>query len=141
MQFIDVSVDRFPPSVREWVKVKTGKTSVPQIFFNAKYIGGNKELQSILDDPELRETALEHLTVLPGNDVPLLPSPGEALVEASEEEFVYEKDKLSVLVEKILAMNVLGWNWRVSSKVTGYFDLFCFTSGELLPHQTFHFSL
>ena len=34
LPFVDVSVDRFPPYVREWVKEKTGKTSVPQIFFN-----------------------------------------------------------------------------------------------------------
>ena len=117
MQFIDVSVDRFPPSVREWVKEKTGKTSVPQIFFNAAYIGGNKELQATLDNPEQREAALEHLKTLPGNDVPLLPNPGEALSEASEEEIEFEKDKLSDIVEKILDRNILGWNTRVSSKV------------------------
>jgi len=112
LQFIDVSVDRFPPSVREWVKEKTGKTSVPQIFFNAAYIGGNKELQATLDNPEQREAALEHLKTLPGNDVPLLPNPGEALSEASEEEFEFEKDKLSDIVEKILDKNILGWNMR-----------------------------
>ena len=116
MQYIDVSVDRFPPRVREWVKEKTGKTSVPQIFFNAAYIGGNKELQATLDDPDQREAALEHLKSLPGDDVPMLPNPGEALKEANDddEEITFEKDKLSDIVEKILEQNILGWNMRVS---------------------------
>jgi len=114
LQYIDVSVDRFPPHVREWVKEKTGKTSVPQIFFNAAYIGGNKELQATLDDPEQREAALEHLKSLPGDDVPMLPNPGEALKEANdvEEEITFEKDKLADIVEKILEQNILGWNMR-----------------------------
>ena len=116
MQYIDVSVDRFPAHVREWVREKTGKTSVPQIFFNAFYIGGNNELQATLDDPQQREQALDNLKTAPGDDVPLLPSPGEALKETDDdkEEFVYEKDKLADIVEKLLSENVLGWNMRVS---------------------------
>ena len=39
---IKVRVDRFPAFVREWVQKRTGKTSVPQIFFNATHVGGNK---------------------------------------------------------------------------------------------------
>ena len=31
---------------REWVEKRTGKTSVPQIFFNSTYVGGNHELQA-----------------------------------------------------------------------------------------------
>jgi len=114
LQYIDVSVDRFPAHVREWVKEKTGKTSVPQIFFNAFYIGGNNELQATLDDPQQREEALDNLKTAPGDDVPLLPSPGEALKETDDdkEEFVYEKDKLADIVEKLLSENVLGWNMR-----------------------------
>lgn len=114
LTFIDVSVDRFPPHVREWVKEKTGKTSVPQIFFNAAYIGGNKELQAALDDPEKREEALEHLKSEPGDDVPLLPNPGEAITETDDgaDEFVCEKDKLADLVEKLMNQNILGWNMR-----------------------------
>jgi len=114
LQFIDVSVDRFPSSVREWVREKTGKTSVPQIFFNAAYIGGNKELQATLDDTEQRKIALEHLTKLPGDDVPLLPNPGEAIdgSNGDSKDIEFEKDKLSDIVLKILDQNILGWNMR-----------------------------
>ena len=49
LQYTEVSVDRFPAHVREWVRAKTGRTSVPQIFFHSKYIGGNVELQALLE--------------------------------------------------------------------------------------------
>ena len=48
LPFIDVGVDRFPPNVREWLKEKTGKTSVPQIFFNKTHVGGNAEFQALI---------------------------------------------------------------------------------------------
>ena len=62
LQFFDVSVDKFPDHVRDWVREKTGKTSVPQIFFNSTYIGGNKELQDALNDDEKRKTIRQFWT-------------------------------------------------------------------------------
>ena len=39
--------------LRKWLKIATGgKTSVPQIFFNKVYVGGNRELQDILKSPD-----------------------------------------------------------------------------------------
>ena len=113
--FVDVSVDRFPAHVREWVKEKTGKTSVPQIFFNAAYIGGNKELQETLDDPVKREEALENLKSEAGDDLPLLPNPGEIIdvPNTDTDEFTCEKDELSNIVQELIEQNILGWNLRV----------------------------
>ena len=92
LQYFDVSVDKFPDHVREWVREKTGKTSVPQIFFNSSYIGGNKELQEDLDDVEKRKNILDILESEPGDDLPVLPSPGEALnVEGPQLEFEMKK--------------------------------------------------
>ena len=90
LQYFDVSVDKFPDHVRDWVREKTGKTSVPQIFFNSTYIGGNKELQEALNDEERRKTVLEVLSTEPGDDMPVLPSPGEALSVDGELEAEYE---------------------------------------------------
>ena len=46
IQYVDVSLDMFSPEVQqEAVRLSGGKSSVPQIFFNEKYIGGNQELQ------------------------------------------------------------------------------------------------
>ena len=52
LTYTDVSVDRFPARVREWLKERTGRSSVPQIFFNAKHVGGNEEFQKLVKDQE-----------------------------------------------------------------------------------------
>ena len=101
-QFIDVRVDRFPPEVRQWLQEKTGKTSVPQIFFNARYVGGNKELQESLDNQEVRKELLDILNTDPVNDdLPLLPNPGDAIESDDMEEVVVEKDKYFHIIEKV----------------------------------------
>jgi len=125
LQFVDVSVDRFPAYVREWVKDKTGKTSVPQIFFNAAYIGGNKELQEVLDDPVKKEEALGNLNSDSAANLPLMPSPGEIIDTPSldAEEFTCEKDVLSDLVMKLLQLNILGWNLKDNSFLTKFLSL------------------
>lgn len=46
--FTDVSIDQYDSSVRQEVKERTGKSTVPQIFFNDVYIGGNVELQEVV---------------------------------------------------------------------------------------------
>lgn len=46
--YTEVSLDKYDPSVAKDVKLKTGKTTVPQIFFNERFIGGNVELQELV---------------------------------------------------------------------------------------------
>lgn len=46
--YTDVSLDKFPKDVREDVQGRTGKKTVPQIFFNARHIGGNDDLQKLV---------------------------------------------------------------------------------------------
>ena len=48
--YTDVSLDRFPARVREWLKERTGKSSVPQIFFNGTHVGGNEDFQKLVKD-------------------------------------------------------------------------------------------
>ena len=47
--------------VREWVAKRTGKTSVPQIFFNSTYVGGNLELNKAFSNPEKKAELLKVL--------------------------------------------------------------------------------
>ena len=117
LQYFDVSVDKFPDHVRDWVREKTGKTSVPQIFFNSTYIGGNKELQEALNADEKRKSILEILYTEPGEDMPVLPSPGEALsVEGDvEAEFEMKTDPSFALIEKMIEKGLPGTN-----PVSGY---------------------
>ena len=41
LPFTDVNLDTFP-EMREYVKEKTGKATVPQVFFNSIYVGGKE---------------------------------------------------------------------------------------------------
>ena len=47
LPYVDINLEKYPGR-RSWVQEKTGKTSVPQIFFNARHIGGNAELQNLV---------------------------------------------------------------------------------------------
>ena len=48
LPFAEVSLDSYDESVRESVRERTGKRTVPQVFFNAVHIGGNEELQALV---------------------------------------------------------------------------------------------
>jgi len=77
--YIDVSVDKYT-HVRTWLQEKTGKTSVPQIFFNGTHIGGNAELQDLIKDSGAEWEAL--LADLRDNEPPgtediMIPHPFE----------------------------------------------------------------
>lgn len=45
--YTDVSLDRFPHA-RQDMQMRAQKRTVPQIFFNAKHIGGNEDLQDLV---------------------------------------------------------------------------------------------
>ena len=49
----------YSTGLRSWLKLATGgKTSVPQIFFNKRYVGGNHELQQIMAAEDKQEWKL-----------------------------------------------------------------------------------
>ena len=45
--YTDISVDKYE-AAREEMKQRTGKATVPQIFFNSHYVGGNAEFQKLV---------------------------------------------------------------------------------------------
>lgn len=45
--YIDINLDHFP-QCRDEVKNRTGRNTVPQIFFNATHVGGNDDLQTLV---------------------------------------------------------------------------------------------
>ena len=51
LKYTDISLDSYP-YLRDYVKTRTGKSTVPQIFFNKRYVGGNRELQDIISSPD-----------------------------------------------------------------------------------------
>ncbi len=106
LPFTDVSVDRFPPKVREWVKEKTKKSSVPQIFFNQVYIGGNAEFQAIVKDEAKLKELVDEVTNndAPDDSDPLLPHPSEAIDGPKKDggvEFHCEPDEYSAFISEL----------------------------------------
>ena len=106
LPFTDVSVDRFPPHVREWLKEKTGKTSVPQIFFNKTHIGGNAEFQALIKNAPEFQKVLDDVTYNEGPDDsdPLLPNPAEAKDVPKHQkgmEFHCEVDEYAAFVNEL----------------------------------------
>lgn len=64
---------------------KTGRTSVPQIFFNETFVGGNDDLQKIVKDPEAWNGLLANIqTSQPEEGALLIPHPSEATDEFGE---------------------------------------------------------
>ncbi|XP_006819587.1 uncharacterized protein LOC102804375 [Saccoglossus kowalevskii] len=109
LTYVDVSIDNYPDSVREEVKERTGKTSVPQIFFNAKHIGGNAELQELVKDKTQLDTLIDDVTnneVPP--DAPQLPDPSLMKnPEIGNLDFTCELDEYALLVRDLKASGLI----------------------------------
>ncbi|KAL7384527.1 hypothetical protein ABVT39_004116 [Epinephelus coioides] len=93
----DVDVGRHP-ELRARVKELTGRTSVPQIFFNNIHVGGNDDLQKLAPEELQRLVNLVKKEPLPA-DAPPLPE------ENQQEETAGETDgaaELSLLVRELI---------------------------------------
>ncbi|XP_071528383.1 uncharacterized protein [Panulirus ornatus] len=106
--YTDVSVDHFP-AIRSWLQEKTGKTSVPQIFFNETYVGGNDNLQKVLRDGEAWNELLADIQINEAKeDALLIPQSSEASDTASNDvEFVCEGDPLAQIVGELRVSCIL----------------------------------
>lgn len=107
--YIDISVDKFT-QVRQWLQEKTGKTSVPQIFFNSTHIGGNKELQDLIKESGEEWEAL--LADLRENE----PTPEDLMIPEPEEEdnsndssapFVCELEPMAAIRDELVNSDIL----------------------------------
>ncbi|XP_071960579.1 uncharacterized protein [Antedon mediterranea] len=100
--YTDVSLDMYPESVREDVMKRTGKTTVPQIFFNAIYIGGNEELQKfIADKKRFQELLQEVVNNEPPADAPQPPDEATMLSSSAEIDLTCERDEYAQLVYEL----------------------------------------
>lgn len=70
LKFVEVNVDVFRERERE-LRERTGSTSVPQIFFNERLVGGLVALNSLRNSGEFERRVAELLgEKLPGGDAP-----------------------------------------------------------------------
>ena len=123
MPFIDVGVDRFPPNVREWLKEKTGKTSVPQIFFNKTHVGGNAEFQALIKDDAKFQELVNDVTENESLDEsdPYLPNPADAIDVPKNlkggAEFHCELDEYAAMVQVQILTQYLSIKWGKSKYI------------------------
>ncbi|KAM9851189.1 uncharacterized protein ACBR49_006483 [Aulostomus maculatus] len=92
----DVDVGRHP-ELRARVKQLTGRSTVPQIFFNNVHVGGNDDLQKLAPEELQRLVTLVKEEPLPA-DAPPLPE-GNQSEDSTDGEFQCERDDLADLVE------------------------------------------
>ncbi|KAK3611987.1 hypothetical protein CHS0354_011647 [Potamilus streckersoni] len=99
--YIDVNLERFP-QCREEVLRRTGRKTVPQIFFNATHIGGNDDLQNMVKDKErLNALLLDIQQSDPPEDAPVPPDPSTAKEDGGMGDFSCEPDEYAQLVKSL----------------------------------------
>lgn len=108
----DVDMGRHP-ELRARVKELTGRSTVPQIFFNSVHVGGNDDLQ------KMAPTELQRLVTLVkeqplSEDAPPLPMEDQSEDTAGESDgaFSCERDELADVVEDLKHGSVIGSHRR-----------------------------
>nr|XP_057937122.1 uncharacterized protein zgc:152951 isoform X2 [Doryrhamphus excisus]XP_057937123.1 uncharacterized protein zgc:152951 isoform X2 [Doryrhamphus excisus] len=101
------------PELRAKVKELTGRSTVPQIFFNNIHIGGNSDLQNLAPEELDKLVTMVKEEPLPA-DAPPLPENNQSEDAAwdTDHEFECEKDELADLVGDLKDGNVIGTNRR-----------------------------
>ncbi|XP_008327060.1 uncharacterized protein LOC103392260 [Cynoglossus semilaevis] len=97
------------PELRATVKELTGRSTVPQIFFNSVHVGGNDDLQKLAPEELQRLVRLVREEALPA-DAPPLPEENQSEDGADDTsgEFMCERDELADLVQDLKDGNVIG---------------------------------
>ncbi|PVD23300.1 hypothetical protein C0Q70_16566 [Pomacea canaliculata] len=108
LPYTDVRLDIYPKSVREYVQQRTGRSTVPQIFFNATHIGGNDDLQKLVQDKAKLDSLIEEVrNTLPPPDAPIPPDPSTALESLDPGNFTCEQDEYAKLVVELKASGII----------------------------------
>lgn len=111
--YVDISVDKYDSSVRHELQQRTGKTTVPQIFFNSRLIGGNDDLQTLMKSEQEWSNVLDLLTTTaPSEDSPSLPSDDLLLADdqgsSDGPDFLCEPDEYAALVQELKTTSLIG---------------------------------
>ncbi|KAE8719820.1 Phytosulfokin receptor 1 [Hibiscus syriacus] len=96
LPYVEINIDVFPKRAKELVE-RTGKSEVPQIFFNEKLLGGLVTLNSLRNSGELEKRMKELLSQKSPHSAPKIPVYGFDDDEEEEE----EKDDLLGIVKML----------------------------------------
>ncbi|XP_022089738.1 uncharacterized protein LOC110978774 isoform X2 [Acanthaster planci] len=115
LPYVDVSVDKYDISVRKSLVERTGKRTVPQVFFNSHYIGGNDDLQELIRDKESLQRLIQDVEDNePPADAPEVPDPSLKIGSAAGDEFNFtcELDECALLVKDLKESGLISDNRR-----------------------------
>ncbi|KAK8529132.1 hypothetical protein V6N13_102066 [Hibiscus sabdariffa] len=100
--YVEINIDVFPKRAKELIE-RTGKSEVPQIFFNEKLLGGLVTLNSLRNSGELEKRMRELLSQKCPDAAPKIPVYGfdDDQEEEEEEEEEEEKDELLGMVKML----------------------------------------
>ncbi|XP_064626576.1 uncharacterized protein LOC135487119 [Lineus longissimus] len=123
LTYSDINLDSFP-QCRDDVARRTGKKTVPQIFFNNHLVGGNDELQKLIQNKaELDKLIAEVKNNPPPKDAPVPPDPSTAVKDKFvDSEFKCEPDEYAALVHDLRQSGLIK-NHRQG--MTTYKNSFC----------------
>ncbi|KAK3803861.1 hypothetical protein RRG08_029453 [Elysia crispata] len=105
--YTDVRLDLFP-QIKDEVMERSGMRTVPQIYFNAKLIGGNDAFQTLIKDKAAWEEVLKDVreNVLPEGSL-IIPDPSTAVAEADFFSIQCEPDEYFALVNQMKTDNIV----------------------------------
>lgn len=105
--YVDINLDNFP-QCRENVKSRTGRSTVPQIFFNATHVGGNDDLEKLITDKPSFAALVKEVQE---NEVPASapqpPDPSTAVKDTDLSGFTCELDEYAQLVKDLRASGII----------------------------------
>ncbi|KAL4363614.1 hypothetical protein GQ457_04G010310 [Hibiscus cannabinus] len=100
LPYVEINIDVFPKRAKELME-RTGKSEVPQIFFNDKLLGGLVTLNSLRNSGELEKRMRELLSQKCPDAAPKIPVYGFDDDDQEEEEEEEEKDELLGIVKML----------------------------------------
>ncbi|KAK8526130.1 hypothetical protein V6N13_017192 [Hibiscus sabdariffa] len=100
LPYVEINIDVFPKRAKELME-RTGKSEVPQIFFNDKLLGGLVTLNSLRNSGELEKRMREWLSQKCPDAAPKIPVYGFDDDQEEEEEEEEEKDELLGIVKML----------------------------------------
>ena len=99
--YTDINLDTFP-QCREDVKTRTGRSTVPQIFFNATHVGGNEDLVNLTKDKASFEALIKEVQENESPpEAPQPPDPSTAVEDSDLSGFTCELDEYAQLVKDL----------------------------------------
>ncbi|CAM1293844.1 Uncharacterised protein g855 [Pycnogonum litorale] len=126
LPYVDVNLEKYP-ELREEVKQRTQKSSVPQIFFNNIHIGGNDDLQKLIQDSARWEAILQDIIEnIPPENAPVPPldtddshENGEVTIDLDTVESRFAGFVKDFKCSGIVKTNQIGWFTKYKDSFSG----------------------